>query len=204
MPEKHANNNEFTWEDIWMYWRLYSDSYEPMLQEPINIERIKVNFHENGTYFQGYDWIPKGDYEDRVNYITNKPQLFLYFGQSLNKGTLHTLETLEKAGNNLEDIAAIWLAAFTEDILNLMPVEWRGKGFTILNQVCRESSSRLRDKYPMWHHAMRKLLPEICFSNELLGSINLYSFTQIVELAVIASSQILNRYITVEYDSRTL
>lgn len=201
MDKNHEINKEITWENILYYWKKYANIYEPQLTLPINIEKIFVNYDNTG-YFHGYDWIEKNNYQERIKYVSMKTIEFLCFGASLNKGTLHTLELLHKAQECQDDYAAIWLAAFTKDMMNSLPYEWRGKAHTILNKVYIESYIRIKDKYFIWHHAMKKLLPEICFSCEFLDSININSYRQIVELSVISATQILNNYIAVEYDSK--
>lgn len=172
MLQNYKKIEEIKWEDIWNRWIAYIEIYEPKLRDPIEIKKIYVNYKEKG-YFQGFDWINKKDFQKRVSYVSEKPMEFLYFGSSLNKGTLHTLEMLDEAKDNQEDRAAIWIAAFTKDILESMPHEWRGKGFNILNKVYLEALCKinLNENYYIWHHAMRRLLPEICISYDLLESL---------------------------------
>jgi hypothetical protein len=202
MFQKYKELEEITWKSIWNNWIKCIKTYEPHLMEPIDINKTYVNYKGEG-YFYGYDWINKNEYQKRVEYISEKPMEFLHFGTSLNKGTLHTLEILDEAKESQEDRAAIWIAAFTQDVLESLPYEWRGKAYNILYKVHEEAWSKINENYYMWHHAMRKLLPEICFSYDFLRSINVNSYRQIIELSVISSAQILNNYIAVEYDSRT-
>lgn len=196
---------EIKWKDIWDCWIDYIDIYAPKLRDTFEIKKIYVNYKGKG-YFHGYDWINKDNYQKRVAFVSEKPIEFLCFGTSLNKGTLHTLEMLDKSKDNKEDQAAIWIAAFTKDLLESMPYEWRGKGYNILHKVNLEALCKIKgnDNYYIWHHAMRKLLPEICFSYDFLECLNINSYRQIIELTAISSAQILNNYIAIEYDSRKI
>jgi hypothetical protein len=203
MIEECEEVKEITWENLLSYWESRANVYEPQLMLPFNLKKVFVNYQNNG-YFHGYDWIEINNYKERTEYVSEKPIEFLCLGTSLNKGTLHTLEMLGMAQDNQEDCAAIWLVAFTKEVLDSFPYEWRGKGYNILYKVYIEAYSKIKEKYDMWHHAMRKLLPEICFSYDFLESMNVNSYRQIVELSVINSAQILNNYIAVEYDSRRL
>jgi hypothetical protein len=186
MLHSYKEIEEIKWENIWDNWINYTEIYEPKLRNPIEIKRIYVNYKKEG-YFQGYDWINKNDFQERVKYVKERPIEFLYFGESLNKGTLHTLELLDQAKDNQEERAAIWIAAFTKDILDSMPDEWNGKGYSILHKVYWEAQCKIdgNDDYYLWHHAMRKLLPEICFSYKFLENLNVNSYKLIVEISVI-------------------
>ena len=96
MFQKYEEIEEITWKNIWNHWVKYIKTYEPQLMAPIDIKKIYVNYKNEG-YFHGYDWINKNDFQKRVEYVSEKPIEFLYFGTSLNKGTLHTLEMLNEA-----------------------------------------------------------------------------------------------------------
>lgn len=197
MLNKHE---ELPWENIFDCWKRLALIYEPNLLFPINVKQIHVvNYikQEKGDYFYGYDWIHKSQYEKRIEQAVHHTTHSMLFGTCLNKGTLHTLETLNEAKDNTEDCAAIWLYAFTSDVLNSDIL----RGYSIVD-VQYKSQKHIWEKYPMWHHAMRKLLPEICFSYEFLHDLNIDSYKKTIELAVISSAQILNNYIAVEYDSR--
>ncbi|WP_026487315.1 hypothetical protein [Caldanaerobius polysaccharolyticus] len=203
MIKEYDEVKEITWENIWTYWKECASIYEPKLLIPLKIEKIYVNFKDANIYIHGYDWIHINNYKKRIEYVTTRPIEFLYFGPCLNKGTLHTLEILAEAQDNIKDSAAIWLSAFTNEMMDSLPYGWRGKGYSILYKVHIESYSQIKEKYFMWHHAMKKLLPEVCFSYEFLEGMSINSYRQIVELSVISSAQILNNYVAVEYDSRT-
>ena len=62
--------------------------------------------------------------------------------------------------------------------------------------------SYLQEKGLEWHHAMKRLLPESCFSQELLNAIRLEEADTVIELAVITADYILSHYKVAEYDSR--
>ena len=79
---------------------------------------------------------------------------------------------------------------------------WRGKGYEIVRMVEGETFSYLREKGLKWHHAMKRLLPEPCFSQELLNAIRVEETDTVVELAVITADYILSHYKVAEYDSR--
>jgi hypothetical protein len=54
----------------------------------------------------------------------------------------------------------------------------------------------------MWHHAMRKLTPNIYFHYGLFENIELKSFEPFVEIAMANAAMVLNDYTAVLYSSR--
>lgn len=202
MKQTRNAKEEIKWEEIIKCWNRQAKQYEPQLLKPLPFEKIHVNYLHQNDYFFGADWIEKTKYEERIRYVTTNTTQFLLYGHCLNKGTLHTLELLIEAGDRAEDCAAIWIAAFAKDMEEQLPTHWRGNGYSILDDVYREAERKVYETYSLWHHAMKRLLPEICFSWMLLEGINITSYEQIVELAVINAAQVYNNYRAVIYDSR--
>lgn len=79
---------------------------------------------------------------------------------------------------------------------------WRGQSYVIIDAIERASMFYLRDKGISWHHAMRRLLPEVYFSRLLLDAINVEDKIIVLELVAIAVDYIHMHYKVAEYDSR--
>jgi|LSQX01.2.fsa_nt_gb hypothetical protein len=154
---------------------------------------MKKNF-----YIWGYDWIHRDEYNARIKQVTLQTNEFLLFGHMLNKGTLHTVEMLASANNN-EERAAIWLYAFFRDIDRFLN---GGSRHAFAHVIQNEAYGYLSEHYYMWHHAMRKLTPNIYFHYGLFENIELKSFEPFVEIAMANAAMVLNDYTAVLYSSR--
>ena len=190
-----------SWAEIYKRWEWLSYRL-PEVNEKLEINRVKVNgYIRKDGYFYGWDWIRNEDFASRTDYVANHTTSFLLGGDCLNKGTLRTLEYLAEE-ENAETRAAIWLYAFLRDAMEHLVDNWRGNGYEIICEVERETLLYLRGKGLEWHHAMKRLLPEPCFSQKLLNAIHLEEIDTVIELAVITADHILSHYKVAEYDSR--
>jgi len=190
-----------SWAEIYRKWKILSHRM-PEVNEKLEVNKVKVNgFTRQGEYFYGWDWIRNEDFEHRTDYVANRTTSFELWGVCLNKGTLCTLKYL--AGEESEETrAAIWIYAFLRDATEHLVDNWRGKGYEIIRMVEGATLSYLQEKGLEWHHAMKRLLPESCFSQELLNAIRLEEADTVIELAVITADYILSHYKAAEYDSR--
>ena len=127
---------------------------------------------------------------------------FIISGDVLNKGTLQTLEHLIDAKDDIEIQSAIWIYAYTKDLLNNLPYEWRGDSARLLHAVNNCSFFYLKNKDIYWHYAMKSLLPNSCISGVLLADIKPTNEYTILELVAINSNYIMSNYTVVKYDSR--
>jgi hypothetical protein len=186
------------WEDIFDYWNSCAIYRFPKVKAPFLVEHIYVPYENKRRCIYGYDWILKSQYKDRIKYVTTKPEEFMYFGTVLNKGTLRTVEMLASSKDN-EERAAIWIYTFIYEIL---PVHLRGKNRIIANAISREAYLFLQNRFSMWHHAMKKLTPDIYFSYGLFENAEFKSFEPIIDLAMVNAGITLNDYVPVLYNSR--
>ncbi|QKY70199.1 hypothetical protein [Lentibacillus sp. CBA3610] len=188
------------WKDIYVNWKLIAGRLAPELLEPVHLEHIKFQYEDTNHSIYGYDWIYKDDYKERINEVTKNSFSFLFFGDSLNKGTLQTADYLIKAKDDSELLAAVWLYSFITDILNDLPENLRGNSFRWLRAVQHGILSKLKDKNMLWHHSMRRLLPEFYFSY-VLDDLEIKGYDSIIELGVINAKLIKNHYVIVLYNS---
>ncbi|WP_165768002.1 hypothetical protein [Virgibacillus indicus] len=191
---------EVEWKDIYIFWKLLSDQIEPELIEPVSFKHIKFRYANTDYRIYGYDWLRKNEYDGRIHHVTNDSFHFIYYGKSLNKGTLQTAKYLVEAKDDPELSAAIWLYSFVKDILNDLPVNLRGKGYRCLTGILVGILSKLKENNMFRNYSMRRLLPEQYFSYAI-DDLDVKGYESIVELAVINAKLIKSNYIIVLYDS---
>lgn len=157
---------EMTWKDIYKLWEISSYDFPKTLTEPVAAEKIFVKYEQNNHYIYGYDWLETTEVQERKQLIMENPIQFLYFTKSSNKGTIQTAEMLMNASNE-EELAAIWIAATAKEL------EYRSSGnaryYASTLQITAEDF--LRDRYSLWHHAMKKLVPDIMIPSSILENI---------------------------------
>lgn len=192
---------KYTWEEIYKEWN-YISYYIPTINEKLYVNKIKVNqWEREDTYFYGLDWILNENFEGRINYVTDQPIMFMMYGDHLNKRTLTTLRYLIDAEDK-ETRAAIWIYAFIRDVREYQLENWRGEAYRIAYAIEMAANSYLKDRRMNWHHAMKKLLPDIYFTHTILGAINVENKRIVLELAAMAVDYIYMHYKVAEYDSR--
>ena len=171
--QKHA---EITWAEMFRQWQQYRERF-PQLFGDFPVTRVFIPCPPTDELlFWGYDWI--------------KPRAFLHLGDVLNKGTLHTLHMLAETKSD-EERAAIWISAFLYDVLDSRIIHSDTGGFSCkLHSV---SYGFLRSKYYLWHHAMRKLVPEIFFGYEFSAHALFDSREPFIEMAAIHAEIVMNR-----------
>lgn len=195
-----ALNEEITWERIWSHWKFISKQSYPELLNPIAFHHITFE-HQGNLGIYGYDWIESIKYEERIHMVTKDTHKFLWFGDSLHKGTLRTAENLVQAKGNLELQAAVWLYAVTQDFKHQLPDKWRGDGYRMLRSIEIAIDSVLRENNLEWHFAMRQLMPRDYFTFYIIENLILEDVEQIIELAMIKASLTTAHYKIVLYDS---
>ena len=189
------NYEDITWEQLYEYWKYNMWDAPQILKTPITFEEIHVEYKGNG-YFYGYDWIASAGLQSRKELIESDVNQFLYFTQPSNKGTIHTLQMLAEAKND-EEIAAIWMYAIAFEMLQN---GFSGKAKRVVYQICRVTQRFLSKRFWFWHHAMRKLVPEI-YTNYLIREADLESIESIIEIIVLIASLIRHEYVPVLYSS---
>ena len=189
------NHTDITWEKLYKCWGNYMWNAPSILKSPIAFEEIHIEYNRDG-FIYGYDWISHEKLEERKKIIENDVTQFLYFTQPSNKGTIHTLQMLLEAETS-EEIAAIWIYAITFEMLQN---GLQGKSRKRLHQICRVTRQFLSERFCFWHHAMRKLVPEI-YTNYLFDEVEFESFESIIEIIVLNAALIRHEYTPVLYTS---
>lgn len=191
----------YTWQEIYDEWKMISN-YIPTVNERLFVNKVKINhWNREGEYFHGLDWILNEDFDKRIDYVANRTDSFVMFGDCLNKGTLTTLEYLINTQDR-ETRAAIWIYAFIRDATERIVKNWCGDGYRVVQAIESACLLYLKKKKLEWHPAMKKLLPEICFSYQFLNAVKVEDKRIFLELAVLAADYIQMHYKVAEYDSR--
>lgn len=157
---------EMKWEDAYRLWNDGRYDFPEILSDPAAAEPIFVEYEADG-YFYGFDWLQNSMVQERKLLIQKKPLEFLYFTKPSNKGTIQTAGMLMEAQSD-EERAAVWIAATAKELS-----ECGGE-----NNIRRYSNTLymaacefLKDHYYLWHHAMKRLVPEIMIPQSVLEAI---------------------------------
>lgn len=184
------------WEDVYSLWKQNSYQFPEILTDPSFAETIFVQYNREGCIY-GYDWLTVKEAEVRKKLIMKNPIEFLYFTKPSNKGTIQTAQMLMEAKNQEEKVA-IWIAATANELLEC-PFESKiGKYAKILEMTAR---GFLRDRYQIWHHAMRKLVPEIMIPYNILDNLICKDFDVAMELIQLNTLLRQNNYKILLYSS---
>ena len=154
------------WENVYELWRMCGYYFPKVLTEPVSAETVFVEYKQDG-YIYGYDWLEVTEARERKQLIEKNPTQFLYFTKPTNKGTIQTAEMLMKARNE-EERAAIWIAATAKELSEYRVGRNLGYYPRVLHMAACEF---LRTRYYLWHHAMKRLVPEIMIPSSVLESI---------------------------------
>lgn len=154
------------WEDAYRLWNNGCYDFHEILSAPVAAEPIFVEYEEDG-YFYGFDWLQNNMVQERKWLIQKRPLEFLYFTNPSNKGTIQTAGMLVEAQSD-EERAAVWIAATAKELSEC------GGGNSIRrysNTLYMAACEFLKDYYYLWHHAMKKLVPEIMSPQSVLENI---------------------------------
>ena len=191
------NSCELTWEEVFNSWNLYRYSGPTVLNSPIVPKELFVDYEREKGVFYGYDWLTNAEYTSRCNAIQNNPTQFLYFTKPTNKGTVHTLNMLIDSISD-EERAAIWIYTFSKELQNDHP---KGNLLKYAYQLEDITSNFLSHKFYFWHHAMKKLIPEVYFNHNIYMDTQFSSYRAVIELARINAALLLYEYVPILYTS---
>ena len=157
---------QIKWENVYELWQAGRYYFPKALTDPVSVETVFVEYKQDG-YIYGYDWLKTEEAQKRKQLIKKNPIEFLYFTKPTNKGTIQTAEMLVEARNE-EELAAIWIAATAKELSE----------YHIGNGVSRYASTLHRaaceflgTQYFLWHHAMKRLVPDITIPMSVLENI---------------------------------
>lgn len=163
-----ASINVPTWKNIDEAWA-HSGLYMPQLKSiPTKTETITLSGCRPGI--DEYDWLPNEDAKDIKNKLAENPMTWLFFSQS-NKGTTLTARLLaEETDKNRAE--AIWIYATTHDLLEYCA--GRSNMSRPLSEIEHAAHLHLIEEYGSmpWHHAMRRLIPDIVIPHDIINNIS--------------------------------
>lgn len=186
-----------SWEEIYKYWDLYCPYGPTILNSPITPVEIHVDYSKENGVFYGYDWLTRDEFYSRKHTVESNVAQFLYFTKPTNKGTIHTLNMLINS-NSDEERAAVWIYAFAKELLDNRA---EGNAPAYAYQLCDATRDFIAQNFYLWHHAMKKLVPEIFIQHNIYLETEFHSIKAIIELARLNAALILYEYVPVLYTS---
>ena len=168
---------QIKWEDAYELWKEGCYSFPKMLTDPVSAETVFAKYERDG-YIYGYDWLESVEAQERKRLIKENPIEFLYFTKPTNKGTIQTAEMLIEARNE-EELAAIWIAATAHELSEHMTGNDVRRYAYMLYMAAYEF---LKTRYFLWHHAMKRLVPEIMVPSSILSNIICKDAKPVMEL----------------------
>lgn len=184
---------EIKWADLVTIWKHCCIMY-PILREKMPVEIIPCKADKEFSCIYGYDFIFKNEVSDRRNNIDN----FFLFGTPTNKGTLQTINMLRSAKDD-EERMAIWCAAFARDMQEKGIRQNQNKNYLFwLGEKCEDF---LRERFDIWHHAMKRLTPNIYYGYNICDGIKIETWQALIELIALNAKMILQDYQLVLYSS---
>ncbi len=157
---------QMEWEEAYSLWNYNSYYFSDILAKPLTAESVFVEYNQEG-YIYGFDWLRNEAAQARKELIEKNPLEFLYFTRPTNKGTIQTAEMLIHAQSK-EELAAIWIAATAKELYEFRYGNGIGRYADMLHMA---ACKFLQTRYYLWHHAMKRLVPEILIPSPVLESI---------------------------------
>lgn len=153
------------WEDVYALWERGAYSYPKALNEPVSVETILMEAPPGSEIF-GYDWLSIEEVDERRQLIEKNPLQFLYLTPPSHKGTIHTAQMLAEAQSE-EELAAIWIAATAQELAERTHGSAYNQTFALHAAAC----SFLAPRFFLWHHSMKRLVPELMIPWSVLESL---------------------------------
>lgn len=158
---------QMKWGEVYSLWIQNRYYCSETLSEPMSAEPVFVKYNNRKEYIYGFDWLQNEDAQERKELIEKRPWEFLYFTKPTNKGTIHTAEMLMTAQDE-EELAAIWIAANAKELCECRCGNGVNRYASILHEAACEF---LQTRYYLWHHAMKRLVPEVLIPPSVLESL---------------------------------
>ena len=160
-------NERLEWEDAYRLWKDGCYEFPEILQAPVDAETVFVKYDVDGCYLYGYDWLQNDMAQERKRLIQKGPVGFVLFTKPTNNGTIQTAEMLVEAQSD-EERAAIWIAATAKE---LSRYRFENSIWRYADALHIAACAFLRDRYFLWHHAMKGLVPEILIPRSVLKNV---------------------------------
>lgn len=187
---------QIKWEDVYTIWKNQRYCLPDLLYQPISAETIFVEYNQEGCIY-GYDWLENIEVPKRKQLIEKNPMEFLYFMKPTNKGTIRTAEMLIEARDE-EELAAIWIAATAKEFYD------RKVGHSVFHysyMLYLSAREFLKTRYSLWHHAMKKLVPEIIIPFSILENIECKDISPVIGLIQMNTMLLKNSWCILKYTS---
>lgn len=165
------------WKEVYSLWEYGTYGFPELLTDPIPVETVFVDYNREG-YIYGFDWLSNEDARRRKQLIEKDPLSFLYFTRPSNKGTIQTAEMLVNAQDK-EEQAAIWIAATAKE---LSGGKYGNSIWRYANLLETAAWEFLETRYYLWHHAMKRLVPDIMIPRAVLENIKCENVEPVIGL----------------------
>lgn len=184
------------WEKVYEVWKRGMYNFQRDL-DVIEVETVYVDYRQEGQYFYGYDWLRNTDAIYRKRLIKDNIIGFLLFTRSTNKGTMRTIELLSEA-QTAEERAAVWIAATAFELMGARYNREISKQARILHHA---ATLFLSERFCIWHHSMKRLVPEVLVSPCLIDHIQVCDAGAIIGLIQTNMDMLQGNYTALLYSS---
>lgn len=181
-----------TWKEIYEHWKYTNLALYYDANRSLPVEKVFVDYKDK-TPIYGYDWLTNDEAIARIELIKKDPIGFLYFTKPTNKGTIQTAEMLTLSQSE-EERAAIWIAATTFELMQ----KFHSRTLYDLNL---NALHFLQEKYWLWHHAMKKLVPDILIPHAVLDNSDLNDLDTVLGLIQMNALMLLSTHRVLFYYS---
>jgi len=185
-----------SWSSAYELWKHSRYFFPKSLFEAPAAESVFVDYNQE-NYIYGYDWLSNEEMEERKRLIKDNPSQFLCFTQPTNKGTIQTAQMLTEAKDE-EELAAIWIAATSFELKESDPRNGVRRYAYALHDA---AISFLRERFYVWHHAMRRLVPDIMIPNTVLESLRCDEAEPVIGLIQMNAMMLKGSYTLLRYSS---
>lgn len=184
------------WEEVQQLWKYGAYDFPQSLTSPLAFEKVAVEYRGSGSFY-GYDWLENTEAAQRKKMIQTNVTEFLYFTKPTNKGTIQTIEMLSEAIDE-EERAAIWIAATAFELQNK---HYENGISSLAYQMHNAAWEFLQERFYMWHHAMKRLVPDILIPYNVLKSISKADADTVMQLIQMNTLMIKGSYSVLLYSS---
>lgn len=181
-----------SWKEIYEHWKYTNLALYYDANRSLPVEKVFVDYKDK-TPIYGYDWLTNDEAIARIELIKKDHIGFLYFTKPTNKGTIQTAEMLTLSQSE-EERAAIWIAATTFELMQ----KFHSRTLYDLNL---NALHFLQEKYWLWHHAMKKLVPDILIPHAVLDNSDLNDLDTVLGLIQMNALMLLSTHRVLFYYS---
>ena len=185
------------WGDIYNLSKIGDFNLTEVLPAHVIAEPVFVKYEGPG-YIYGFDWLSNNAAQERKQLIQEKSPEFLYFTKPSNKGTIQTAGMLVESQSD-EERTAIWIAATAKELSEYNYGNNSIRRFS--NMIYSAAYPFLKDRYSLWHHATKKLVPAIMLPSSVLENMVCKDIEPIIELIQLNTLLLKNTWRILQYSS---